>query len=60
MVHYMGNKELPMILLNFRGIKISKTLDTVDQFKRCLEFLYDDEDYRNSLIENVKINEGIN
>lgn len=54
----MGTKELPMILLNFRGIKISKTLDTVDQFKRCLEFLYD-EDYRNSLIENVKINEEV-
>ena len=55
----MGTKELPMILLNFRGIKISKTLDTVDQFKRCLEFLYDDEDYRNSLTENVKINEEV-
>lgn len=36
-------KELPQIQLNFRGVKISKTLDTVAQFKQCLEFLYGED-----------------
>ena len=51
-------KDPPMILLNFRGIKISKALDTVEQFRKCLEFLYDEEDYINGVIESVKIKEN--
>lgn len=39
-------KTKPQIQLNFRGTKISKTLDTVDQFRRCLEFLYDEDEDR--------------
>ena len=60
----MSDKPKPMIELNFRGVRISKSLDTVQQFKKCLDFLFDEEDYIQSIIdsieENVKINEGIN
>lgn len=37
-------KDLPKIELNFRGCKISKTLDTVKQFTDCLAFLYREEE----------------
>ena len=59
----MSDKPKPMIELNFRGVRISKSIDTVQQFKKCLDFLFDEEDYIQSIIdsieENVKINEEV-
>ena len=56
----MGTKELPMIELNFRGVRISKSLDTVTQFKKCLDFLFDEEDYIQGIIDSIEGNVKIN
>lgn len=56
----MSDKPKPMILLNFRGVRISKSLDTVQQFKKCLDFLFDEEDYIQSIIDSIEENVRIN
>lgn len=46
-------KTPPRIDLEFRGVKISKTLETAAQFRKCLEFLYEEAHLKDENIMKI-------